>query len=239
MSWHTSRSPRYIPARFYRFLLPLSSRTGHVNGGLQCGGAKSIEPSLFGALKRGKSARAVSPAPCRCQPNPPAHVCPGVGGFRRHSGCSRRPGRRGERLVARPALEMTTRLNREVLLRKNELDRLKDLRRKPPRRQTSGGIRVTFNGSRDTRGSGISCRCLSCPSGVFSAKTKSAEVTAGVRLRLRERHHLQSASGKVSRGGLAAPMVRPVSPASEGGRQRVFRPASAGERVFGLAIRQT
>ena len=181
---------------------------------------------------------AVSPSHRRCRPIPPSQVCPGVGGFRRHSGCSRRPGRRGGRLVARPALERTTQLNREVLLHKIELDRLKDLRRKPPRRQTSGGIRVTFNSSRDSRGSGISCRCLSCPSGVFSAESKSAEVTAGVRLRLREWHHLRGASRKVSRGGLAAPMVWPVSPVSEGGRQRVLRPASAGGRVFGLAIKQ-
>ena len=123
VSWHTSRSPRYIPARFYRFLSLLSSRTGHVNGGLHCGGAKSIEPSSFGALKRGKSARPISPSPCRCQPNPPALVCPGVGGFRRHSGCSRRPGRRGGRLVARPALERTTQLNREVsCTRLNSID---------------------------------------------------------------------------------------------------------------------
>ena len=223
VSQHMSRSPWYIPASFYRFLPPLSSRTGHVSGGLQCGGAKSIEPSSFGALKRGKSARPISPSPRHRQPNPPAHVCPGVGGFRRHSGCSQRPGRRGGRLVARPALEMTTRLNSQVLLHKIELDRLKDLRRKPPRRQATGGIRVTFNGSRDTRGSGISCRCLSCPSGVFSAKTKSAEVTAGVRLRVCVRQHLRSSSARPSRAGFAAQL-----------RSRFHRcPKAAASGLFG------
>ena len=80
---------------------------------------------------------------------------------------------------------------------------------------------------------------LKLPIRRFFRQSKSAEVTTGVRLHVCEWHHVRGASRKVIRGGLAAPMVWPVSPVSEGGRQSVFQPASAGGRVFGLAIKQT
>ena len=118
VSQHTSRSRRHILASFGKPNRPRGGRTGHVFRRLVCGRAKSIEAWSFGVFERGKSRQPISPALRRRRPNPPAHVCPMVGGFRSHSGCSRRPGRRGERRVARPALEMTTRLNREVGLRK-------------------------------------------------------------------------------------------------------------------------
>ena len=118
VSQHTSRSRRHVLASFGKPNRPRGGRTGRVFRRLVRGRAKSIEAWSFGVLLSVESRQPISPALCGRRPNPPAHVCPMVGGFRSHSGCSRRPGRRGERRVARPALEMTTRLNREVCLRK-------------------------------------------------------------------------------------------------------------------------